>query len=71
MINIRRVVKRLCKECVKVSKDRELSNNSSYQNVKRTLDIKHIECTTCNKIISKTNWSKHEKTQIHNERHSN
>ncbi len=33
--------------------------------------IKQIECTTCNKIISKTNWSKHEKTLIHNERHSN
>jgi hypothetical protein len=47
--------KTICKECVKVSKDRELSNNSSYQNVKRTLDIKHIECTICNKIISKTN----------------
>ena len=52
--------KTICKECVKVSKDKELTNNNiSYQNVKRTLDIKHTECTICNKIISKTNWSKH------------
>ncbi len=61
------------KECVKVStinynsKDRELSTDY----IKHVLDTKHIECTTCNKIIYKTNWSKHVKTLIHNERHSN
>jgi hypothetical protein len=33
--------------------------------IKRVLDTKHIECTICNKIISKTNWPKHVKTQIH------
>ncbi len=37
------------KECVKVSND------------KNTIYINHIECTICNKIISKTNWSKYEK----------
>jgi hypothetical protein len=60
--------KTICKECVKVSNDKnqnftELSNNS---NIKHIIDINHIECTSCNKIISKTNWSKHEKTQHNN-----
>ena len=63
-------------ECRKVSKDKE--NNFNFQNDKNTIDIKHEEskdsptkrdkeCTSCNKIISKTNRSKHKKTIKHSE----
>jgi hypothetical protein len=44
----------------------KIESKITYDSIKRVLDTKHIECTICNKIISKTNWSKHEKTLIHN-----
>ena len=64
----------ICKDCRKVLKDKE--NNFNFQNDKNTIDLNHkesfrfsrhsfIECICCNKIISKTNWSKHEKTIKH------
>jgi hypothetical protein len=28
-------------------------------------NFKVLNCTICNKMISKTNWSKHEKTLMH------
>jgi hypothetical protein len=35
---------------------------------KKVLDLKNVECTACSKVISKTNWSKHEKSGKHRER---
>jgi hypothetical protein len=54
--------KTICKECIKISNDKEYSDSNNS-------NVKHIECTICNKIISKTNWSKHEKTIKHNEKY--
>ena len=54
---------------VGVSKDKE----NNFQNDKNTLAEKlpalstTIECTSCNRTISKTNWSKHKKTIKHSE----
>jgi hypothetical protein len=43
--------------------------NKEQAESKITYDsIKHIECTICDKLISKTNWAKHEKMLINNER---
>lgn len=43
----------------------EQSSHELSQKFKKILDLKNIECTACNVIISKTNWSKHEKTIKH------
>jgi predicted nucleic acid-binding protein len=44
------------KECVKVSNDKESSDSlDQNSNIKHIIDINHMECTICNKIISKTN----------------
>jgi hypothetical protein len=49
-----------CKDCRKTKSNDKLSNK-----FKKVIDLNRIECIPCNKIISKTNWSKHEKTIIH------
>ncbi len=51
--------------CKRVLNEEKIEPKVTYDS------IKYKECITCNKIISKTNWSKHEKTLIHNERYSN
>ena len=64
----------LCKECRKVPKDNDI--NTLVFEIKNTIDLNHEEskdsptkrdkeCICCNKTISKTNCSKHEKTIKH------
>jgi hypothetical protein len=55
------------KQSFNLSLDVKESSNSPDQNsnIKHIIDINHIECISYNKIISKTNWSKHEKTIKH------
>jgi hypothetical protein len=36
-----------------------------YHKNSKILDLKNVECIACNKIISKTNWCKHEKRNSH------
>jgi hypothetical protein len=70
-----------CIECQKVSKEMFYSSVSGSLSPKapgdecrespfetKDIDSNHSECTICNKIISKTNWSKHVKTKIQREK---
>ena len=59
-----------CKDCRKnkIDDNEKIITQDVFeisQKFKKVLDLKNVECTACNKGISKTNWCKHEKRNKH------
>jgi hypothetical protein len=55
-----------CKECRKNKSENIISGSGNVlREIKENIDNNHCKCIPCNKIISKTNWCKHEKSKKH------